>query len=84
MAALRRKRELIAVRCPDYFDTESQDFFPVEQHDDYYISSTPSTDTHDESKFVCPPTLKEMMEIVRELQKQRFDSNNLKYFFKIY
>ena len=27
MAALRRKRELIAVRCPDYFDTESQDFF---------------------------------------------------------
>ena len=74
MAALRRKREFIAVRCSDYFDTESQ-----EQHDDYSISSTPNTDTHDESNFVCPcpPTLKEMMEIVRELQKQRFDSNNL-------
>jgi len=81
ISTIRQHVDVIEVQKPQYFATAEQDFFPLEKdasEDAYFISTQPTPQLMDEedavdhqNEFLCPATLHEMLQIVRELQRQK-------------
>jgi hypothetical protein len=71
------KKHVIEVQKPVYLDTKNQDFFeleakhPMSEGFGFTTKTTRKGMQAEAKRFLCPPTLWEMLEIVKDLRRQQ-------------
>jgi hypothetical protein len=77
LQTIRQHKHIIEVQKPKYFNTNDDDFFELEAKHPMsegfgFTSKSTRKGTQPEAKrFICPPTLSEMLEIVNDLRRQQ-------------
>ena len=74
---IRQNKHVIEVQKPQYLNTNDNDFFeleakhPMSEGFGFTSKSTRKGAQPEAKRFVCPPTLAEMLEIVKDLRRQQ-------------
>jgi hypothetical protein len=77
LQTIRKQKHVIEVQKPVYLDTKNHDFFELEakhpMSEGYgFTTTTTRKGLQPENKrFLCPPTLWEMLDIVKDLRRQQ-------------
>ena len=77
LQTIRQNKHVIEVQKPQYHNTKDHDFFeleakhPMSEGFGFTTKTTRKGRQPEAKRFLCPPTLTEMLEIVKDLHRQQ-------------
>jgi hypothetical protein len=77
LQTIRQNKHVIEVQKPQYLNTKDHEFFeleakhPMSEGFGFTTKTTRKGPQPEAKRFICPPTLSEMLEIVKDLRRQQ-------------